>query len=82
MPLVNFSGSSMEARYGGLPNGRPVKSYDACGPIRPWVLLKDVIEVIKIGLQTKTKKRHFFRQKSHFLPVFEHFSLNLATLLS
>ena len=47
MPLVNFSGSSMEARYGGLPYGKPMKSYDASGPIRPWVMLKDVIEVIE-----------------------------------
>ena len=43
-PLVNFSASGMEARYHGKPYGKPVGGYDASGPIRPWVLLKDVIE--------------------------------------
>lgn len=62
MPLVNFSGSSMEARYGGLPNGRPVKSYDACGPIRPWVLLKDVMESNRRDILSEFAKYVFSRK--------------------
>jgi len=61
MPLVNFSGSSMEARYGGVPYGRPIKSYDACGPIRPWVLLKDVMESNRRDMLSEFAKYAFSR---------------------